>query len=182
MREVADCAVVRMTGRRWLFISGITIGPVAGGVLLENFWWGSVFVPGTPAMVLLVVSPVLPEYRNPRPGGWTRPVLLCRWLRSLPAIYGSTSWPAAAGSRGRRSWPGCRGGVRDDHEGGGCPGVTAGYREIITAMRWWQVSGCRVLVHSDQVIGVVPGRTLAAQRDGPGTVYGEAGSLRASEY
>src|SRR5215813_1763016 len=88
-----------------------------GAPLLENFWWGSVFVPGTPAMVLLVVGPVLPEYRNPRPGGWTRPVLPCRWLRSLPAIYGSTSWPAAAGSRGRRSWPGCRGGVRDDHGG-----------------------------------------------------------------
>jgi len=49
---------------------GGAIGPLIGGVLLEHFWWGSVFLVGVPVMVLLLaVGPVLlPEYRDPRAG------------------------------------------------------------------------------------------------------------------
>ena len=49
---------------------GAAIGPLVGGVLLEHFWWGSVFLLAVPVMVLLlVVGPrLLPEYRDPRPG------------------------------------------------------------------------------------------------------------------
>jgi DHA2 family multidrug resistance protein-like MFS transporter len=49
---------------------GGALGPVLGGVLLEYFWWGSVFLLGVPVMVLLlVVGPVLlPEYRDPAAG------------------------------------------------------------------------------------------------------------------
>lgn len=49
---------------------GSAIGPVLGGVLLEYFWWGSVFLPGVPVMVLLLVlGPVLlPEFRDPAAG------------------------------------------------------------------------------------------------------------------
>jgi MFS transporter, DHA2 family, multidrug resistance protein len=52
------------------FSAGGAIGPVAGGVLLERFWWGSVFLLALPPMVLLlVVGPwVLPEYRAPGAG------------------------------------------------------------------------------------------------------------------
>ena len=41
-----------------------------GGVLLEHFWWGSVFLLALPVMaVLLVLGPlVLPEYRAPGAG------------------------------------------------------------------------------------------------------------------
>ncbi|MEX5720306.1 MFS transporter [Geodermatophilus maliterrae] len=51
------------------FSGGAAIGPIVGGVLLEHFWWGSVFLVNTPVMVLLVVGAVtlLPESR-PRPG------------------------------------------------------------------------------------------------------------------
>jgi DHA2 family multidrug resistance protein-like MFS transporter len=44
---------------------GTAIGPLVGGVLLERFWWGSVFLLGVPVMVLiLVLGPVLlPEHR-----------------------------------------------------------------------------------------------------------------------
>ncbi|MBC7975524.1 MAG: MFS transporter [Myxococcales bacterium] len=47
---------------------GGAIGPLLGGVLLEYFWWGSVFLLGVPVMVLLlVVGPkLLPEYRDPQ--------------------------------------------------------------------------------------------------------------------
>jgi DHA2 family multidrug resistance protein-like MFS transporter len=49
---------------------GGAIGPLLGGVLLEHFWWGSVFLIGVPVMLLLlIVGPVLlPEFRDPNPG------------------------------------------------------------------------------------------------------------------
>jgi DHA2 family multidrug resistance protein-like MFS transporter len=49
------------------FSAGAVIGPPLGGVLLEFFWWGSVFLLAVPVMVvLLVLGPVLlPECRDP---------------------------------------------------------------------------------------------------------------------
>ncbi len=49
------------------FSAGGAIGPVLGGVLLEYFWWGSVFLLALPVMaLLLVLGPrVIPEYRDP---------------------------------------------------------------------------------------------------------------------
>jgi MFS transporter, DHA2 family, multidrug resistance protein len=53
-----------------VFSAGTAIGPVIGGVLLEWFWWGSVFLLGLPLMAgLLVLGPaVLPEFRDPDAG------------------------------------------------------------------------------------------------------------------
>jgi DHA2 family multidrug resistance protein-like MFS transporter len=52
------------------FSAGAAIGPVLGGVLLEFFWWGSVFLMALPAMALLLfLGPrVLPEFRDPNAG------------------------------------------------------------------------------------------------------------------
>jgi MFS transporter, DHA2 family, multidrug resistance protein len=52
------------------FSAGGAIGPVLGGVLLERFWWGSVFLMALPVMaLLLLLGPrVLPEYRDPDAG------------------------------------------------------------------------------------------------------------------
>jgi MFS transporter, DHA2 family, multidrug resistance protein len=52
------------------FSAGGAIGPVLGGVLLEFFWWGSVFLLALPVMaLLLVLGPrVLPEFRDPGAG------------------------------------------------------------------------------------------------------------------
>jgi DHA2 family multidrug resistance protein-like MFS transporter len=52
------------------FSAGSAIGPVLGGILLENFWWGSVFLLALPVMVLLLVlgPVVLPEYRDENAG------------------------------------------------------------------------------------------------------------------
>jgi DHA2 family multidrug resistance protein-like MFS transporter len=52
------------------FSAGGAIGPVLGGVLLERYWWGSVFLLAVPVMALLLaLGPrVLPEYRDPGAG------------------------------------------------------------------------------------------------------------------
>ncbi len=52
------------------FSAGSAVGPLAGGVMLEYFWWGSVFLLALPVMAtLLVLGPrVLPEYRDPEAG------------------------------------------------------------------------------------------------------------------
>jgi DHA2 family multidrug resistance protein-like MFS transporter len=52
------------------FSVGGVIGPLVGGVLLEYFWWGSVFLMAVPVMtLLLIVGPrFLPEFRDPAPG------------------------------------------------------------------------------------------------------------------
>src|SRR5215216_3791493 len=49
------------------FSAGAAIGPLVGGVLLERFWWGSVFLLAVPVMALLLaVGPrLLPEHKDP---------------------------------------------------------------------------------------------------------------------
>ncbi|MEO8704679.1 MAG: MFS transporter [Kofleriaceae bacterium] len=52
------------------FSAGGALGPMAGGLLLEHFWWGSVFLLAVPVMLLLLVlgPRLLPEYRDPVAG------------------------------------------------------------------------------------------------------------------
>jgi DHA2 family multidrug resistance protein-like MFS transporter len=52
------------------FSVGAAIGPLLGGVVLEFFWWGAVFLLALPVMVvLLTLGPkLLPEYRDPQAG------------------------------------------------------------------------------------------------------------------
>ncbi|MEU7108904.1 MFS transporter [Streptomyces sp. NPDC046215] len=48
----------------------VAIGPVTGGVLLEHFWWGSVFLVNVPIVILAVTAMVIlvPDSRDPAPG------------------------------------------------------------------------------------------------------------------
>ncbi|GGF34115.1 MFS transporter [Microbacterium sorbitolivorans] len=50
--------------------SGIALGPIVGGVLLEHFWWGSVFLINIPVMLVILVAGaiLLPESKNPDSG------------------------------------------------------------------------------------------------------------------
>jgi MFS transporter, DHA2 family, multidrug resistance protein len=52
------------------FSAGEAIGPPLGGIMLEHFWWGSVFLLALPVVAaLLILGPrVLPEYRDPHAG------------------------------------------------------------------------------------------------------------------
>ncbi|MEU5524161.1 MFS transporter [Streptomyces sp. NPDC047860] len=48
----------------------IAIGPITGGLLLDHFWWGSVFLVNVPIVVLAVALMLwlVPDSRDPRPG------------------------------------------------------------------------------------------------------------------
>ncbi|MGE0220209.1 MFS transporter [Mycolicibacterium sp.] len=69
--------------------AGAALGPVVGGVLLEHFWWGSVFLINVPVMVLLLVAGVvlLPEHRDPQPGPWDLPSVALSMVGMLGIVY-----------------------------------------------------------------------------------------------
>ena len=97
-------------------IGGVTLGPIVGGVLLNHFWWGSVFLINLPAMaLLLILGPLLlPEYKA-RAAGRRFDVLgsVLSMAAIFPAVYGikqlavdgfSVTAAAVAGRSASR-WP-----------------------------------------------------------------------------
>ncbi|MFI1164067.1 MFS transporter [Streptomyces sp. NPDC020801] len=69
--------------------AGTAIGPIAGGFLLEHFWWGSVFLINLPVMAVLVLVGVrmLPESRNPDPGPWDVASVLLSLVGMIAVVY-----------------------------------------------------------------------------------------------
>jgi DHA2 family multidrug resistance protein-like MFS transporter len=69
--------------------ASFALGPVAGGLLLDHFWWGSVFLINVPVMALVLVAGllVLPESRNPHPGRLDWPSVPMSILGMLGIIY-----------------------------------------------------------------------------------------------
>ncbi|GFE39814.1 MFS transporter [Streptomyces tubercidicus] len=51
---------------------GVSVGPLLGGLLIEHFWWGAVFLVNVPIVVLAVVGCALlvPESRHARHDRW----------------------------------------------------------------------------------------------------------------
>jgi DHA2 family multidrug resistance protein-like MFS transporter len=74
------------------FSAGSAIGPVLGGILLQFFWWGSVFLLAVPVMVaLLLLGPrVLPEYRAPDAGRLDPASAVMAIAAVLAVIFGLT--------------------------------------------------------------------------------------------
>jgi MFS transporter, DHA2 family, multidrug resistance protein len=86
------------------FSAGAAIGPLLGGVLLERYWWGSVFLLAVPVMLLLLIlGPVLlPEYRDPDAGRLDLASAALSLAAVLAVIYGlkefaleGPGWPPA---------------------------------------------------------------------------------------
>ncbi len=86
------------------FSVGGAIGPLIGGLLLEWFWWGSVFLLAVPVMaLLLVLGPLLlPEFRDPRAGRLDLLSAALSMAAVLAVIYGlkqlthdGLGWPPA---------------------------------------------------------------------------------------
>jgi MFS transporter, DHA2 family, multidrug resistance protein len=85
------------------FSAGGAIGPVLGGVLLERFWWGSVFLLAVPVMaLLLLLGPrVLPEFHAQDAGRLDLPSAALLLVAVLAVVFGikqtaqnGTSWLA----------------------------------------------------------------------------------------
>ena len=72
------------------FSAGAALGPLAGGLMLEFFWWGSVFLLAVPVMtLLLVLGPVLlPEFRDPEAGRLDLVSATMSLVTVLVVIYG----------------------------------------------------------------------------------------------
>ncbi|HEU5185199.1 MAG TPA: MFS transporter [Gemmatimonadaceae bacterium] len=72
------------------FSLGGAIGPVLGGVMLEHFWWGSVFLLSVPVMAaLLIIGPrLLPEFRDPGAGRLDVTSAAMSLAAILAVIYG----------------------------------------------------------------------------------------------
>src|SRR5437660_3641622 len=86
------------------FSVGGAIGPLLCGLLLEWFWWGSVFLLAVPVMaVLLVLGPLLlPEFRDPGAGRIDLLSAALSVAAVLSVIYGlkqltegGAGWPPA---------------------------------------------------------------------------------------
>ncbi|MFF3918721.1 MFS transporter [Streptomyces sp. NPDC001852] len=75
---------------------GIALGSVMSGILVEHFWWGSVFLVNLPAMaLLLLIGPVLlPESRDPNPGRFDWVSVPLSMAAVLPVIYGLKEIPS----------------------------------------------------------------------------------------
>jgi DHA2 family multidrug resistance protein-like MFS transporter len=71
-------------------MSGVMLGPVISGLLLEHFWWGSVFLINVPFMALLLICApfLLPEYRSPQTGRFDLPGSALSFAAVLPIVYG----------------------------------------------------------------------------------------------
>ncbi|OKK20467.1 MFS transporter [Streptomyces sp. CB00455] len=69
---------------------GIALGSVLSGLMLNHFYWGSVFLINVPAMVLLLVLvPVLvPEFKDPAPGRFDLLSVPLSTAAVLPVVYG----------------------------------------------------------------------------------------------
>lgn len=72
------------------FSGGAALGPVIGGLLLEHYWWGSVFLMAVPVLIpLLALAPVLvPESRDPEPGPVDPLSILLALGAMVPFVYG----------------------------------------------------------------------------------------------
>ncbi|HEX7096175.1 MAG TPA: MFS transporter [Acidimicrobiales bacterium] len=72
-----------------MFAVGGALGPIVGGLLLEHFWWGSVFLIGVPVTcALIVLGPLLlPESRDPDPGPFDLRSSGLSMLTMFPAVY-----------------------------------------------------------------------------------------------
>jgi DHA2 family multidrug resistance protein-like MFS transporter len=75
------------------FAGGAALGPIVGGLLLEHFWWGSIFLIAVPLLLpLLILMPMLiPESKDPNPGRLDPTSIVLSLATMVPLVYGIKS-------------------------------------------------------------------------------------------
>ncbi|GAA4846469.1 MFS transporter [Kitasatospora terrestris] len=68
----------------------IAVGPITGGLLIEHFWWGSVFLVNVPIVVVALVAMFLlvPDSKDPAPGRLDPIGVLLSIVGLVALIYG----------------------------------------------------------------------------------------------
>ncbi|MEV5974826.1 MFS transporter [Streptomyces sp. NPDC051921] len=68
----------------------IAVGPITGGVLLEHFWWGSIFLVNVPVVLLAfaLMAWLVPDSKDPEPGRIDVPGVLLSVLGLVLLVYG----------------------------------------------------------------------------------------------
>ncbi|MFC8453363.1 MFS transporter [Kitasatospora sp. NPDC057223] len=68
----------------------IAIGPITGGLLIEHFWWGSVFLVNVPivAVALVAMAVLVPDSKDPNPGRVDPVGVLLSVIGLVALIYG----------------------------------------------------------------------------------------------
>ncbi len=90
------------------FAVGTTLGPILGGVLLEHFWWGSIFIVNVPVTLVLVVAAprLIDESRDPSPGRFDLASVALSMATMFPVIWALKSFAAYGASRSSAVWLG----------------------------------------------------------------------------
>ncbi|MFE7464642.1 MFS transporter [Streptomyces sp. NPDC057499] len=68
----------------------IAVGPITGGLLLEHFWWGSIFLVNVPVVIVALIAMMLlvPDSRDPDPGRTDPLGVLLSILGLVLLVYG----------------------------------------------------------------------------------------------
>ncbi|MFH9228825.1 MFS transporter [Streptomyces lydicus] len=68
----------------------IAIGPIAGGLLLDRFWWGSVFLVNVPIVLIALTAMLIlvPDSRDPAPGRMDPVGVLLSVVGLVLLVYG----------------------------------------------------------------------------------------------
>ncbi|GAA2279004.1 MFS transporter [Nonomuraea roseoviolacea subsp. roseoviolacea] len=68
----------------------VAIGPITGGLLIERFWWGSVFLVNVPIVIIsmFLIGFIVPESRDPKPSKLDPVGVLLSIIGLVAIVYG----------------------------------------------------------------------------------------------
>ncbi|MCF6476410.1 MFS transporter [Nonomuraea sp. MG754425] len=68
----------------------VAIGPITGGLLIEHFWWGSVFLINVPIVVIsmVLIAVIVPESRDPKPSRLDPVGVVLSIIGLVAVVYG----------------------------------------------------------------------------------------------
>ncbi|MEV0615849.1 MFS transporter [Nonomuraea sp. NPDC050404] len=68
----------------------VAIGPITGGLLIEHFWWGSVFLVNVPIVLIsmVLIATIVPESRDPKPSKLDPVGVVLSIIGLVAVVYG----------------------------------------------------------------------------------------------
>ncbi|GAB2908142.1 MFS transporter [Nonomuraea fastidiosa] len=68
----------------------VAIGPITGGLLIEHFWWGSVFLINVPIVIVatILITTLVPESRDPKPSKLDPVGVVLSIIGLVAVVYG----------------------------------------------------------------------------------------------